>query len=277
MRVDDVAPALAAAIEAAQAAGLDAATGDVLQDSNRLVLRLLPCDVVARVAPAGHETMQLELDVARKLLHVGAPVAGPDQRVPPVVHTAADHLVTFWRHHEPVAPRELDPQLYARTLEQLHAGLRSVDHPSAPHFTERVAKAVALLTEPERTPAMADADRELLHDVIAELTSVVLDRTGDDQLLHGEPHGDNVLRTADGLLFTDFETVCHGPVEFDVADVPEEVATHYRGLDQHVLRSCRTLVLAMVATWCWAGYDDHENLRTWAPKLLAEVREAAAR
>ena len=47
------------------AAALDLAVDDaiVLHDSNRLTLRLLPCDVLARVAQAGNRTAPFEVDL----------------------------------------------------------------------------------------------------------------------------------------------------------------------------------------------------------------------
>ena len=77
-----------------------------------------------------------------------------------------------------------------------------------------------------------------------------------DQLLHGEPHPGNILSTSAGLLFIDFETCCRGPIEFDVAHVPDEVSEHYPGVDQVLLQECRRLVLAMVAAWRWDVRDE---------------------
>lgn len=50
MQASEVARAVAAAIASASALDLMVDDAIVLQNSNRLVLRLLPCDVVARVA-----------------------------------------------------------------------------------------------------------------------------------------------------------------------------------------------------------------------------------
>src|SRR5258708_23029237 len=55
--------------------------------------------------------------------------------------------------------------------------------------------------------------------------------------------------TRDGLLFIDFETCCRGPIEFDVAHVPQEVSARYPDVDRVLLAQGRRLVLAMVAAW----------------------------
>jgi thiamine kinase-like enzyme len=79
------------------------------------------------------------------------------------------------------------------------------------------------------------------------------------QVLHGEPYPGNLLSTKSGLLFIDLETCCRGPVEFDLAHVPEDVSERYADVDEGLLSECRVLVLAMVAAWRW---DPAANSRT---------------
>jgi hypothetical protein len=45
----------------------------VLQNSNKLALRLLPCKVVARVSFAGSEEFRAELEIGRRFAEVDAP------------------------------------------------------------------------------------------------------------------------------------------------------------------------------------------------------------
>ena len=51
MQPSEIQRALAAAMSIASALGLTVDDAIVLHDSNKLAVRLLPCDVVARVAP----------------------------------------------------------------------------------------------------------------------------------------------------------------------------------------------------------------------------------
>ena len=78
---------------------------------------------------------------------------------------------------------------------------------AAPHFTDRVSQAQQLVASRDDTPALADADRELLGDTLRGLGRGIGERGGVEQLLHGEPHPGNVLTTKNGLLFIDLETV----------------------------------------------------------------------
>ena len=78
---------------------------------------------------------------------------------------------------------------------------------AAPHFTDRISQAQQLVASRDDTPALADADRELLGDTLRGLGRGIGERGGVEQLLHGEPHPGNVLTTKNGLLFIDLETV----------------------------------------------------------------------
>ena len=245
----------------------------VLHDSNRLALRLLPCDVLARVAPGPHEVgAKLEVELARRLAETKSPVAALEPRVAPRVYRRDGFVITLWTYYEPVSPQGVAPGDYADALEQLHAGLRNLDV-TTPHFTARVAEAQELVESPDLTPALADADRDLLRSTLRGLMRTIDDRGATEQLLHGEPHPGNVLSTKDGPLFIDLETGCRGPVEFDLAHVPEEVSERYSGADHELLRQCRGLVLAMVAAWRWDRSDQLPNGQRAARELLNALRE----
>jgi thiamine kinase-like enzyme len=268
--------AMAAAMSVAGAVGLAVDDTIVLQDSNRLTLRLLPCDVLARVAPVEHQVAQFEIELARLLAESGCPVAALEPRVEPCVYERDGFTVTLWTYYEPAGPAEPLPAAYASGLERLHAGLRKLDVP-APHFTDRVEQAQRLVANRDRTPALADADRELLGDTLRDLRRAIGDRNAAEQLLHGEPHPGNVLSTESGLLFIDLETCCRGPVEFDLAHAPEEVSEHYPDVDQDLLRDCRTLGLAMVTTWRWDRDDQLPNGRQLGTEWLSQIRAAVGR
>ncbi|CAL9384485.1 hypothetical protein SUDANB121_01137 [Nocardiopsis dassonvillei] len=275
MRASEARRAAAAAVAAASSCGLAAEDAVVLHDSNKLTLRLLPCDVLARVAPADQQVARFEIDIARLLAAAGSPVAALDPRVEPRVHERDGFAVTLWTHYEPVAPR-VEPAGYADALRRLHAGMRGLDLP-APHFTERVEQARRLVADRDRTPALADADRALLGDTLRGLRRTLDGCGAPEQLLHGEPHPGNLLATGDGPLFIDFETCCRGPVEFDLAHAPEEVGARYPGVDRELLRVCRILVTAVVATWRWDRDDEFPDGRRMGAEWLARLRTELGR
>jgi len=256
------------------ASALDLPVDDavVLHDSNKLALRLLPCDVLARVAHGGQEVAQFEVELAQRIAETEGPVAALEPRVEPRVYERDGFVVTLWTYYESGAPPEVSPADYANALVRLHAGMREVDV-TAPHFADRVAGAQQLVGSRDRTPALADADRELLSNTLRSLRRAIEDRGAAEQLLHGEPHPGNVLNTKSGLRFIDLETCCRGPVEFDLAYVPEEVSELYPDVDQDLLRECRILVLAMVAASRWDSDDQLPNGQRAARELLRALRE----
>jgi Phosphotransferase enzyme family len=276
MQASEVPRAVAAAMSTASSLDLSVGDAIVLHDSNKLTLRLLPCDVLARVAPVAHQVAQFEVELAQRLAESGCPVAVLEPRVDPRVYERDGFVVTLWTYYEPAAPREVSPADYASALERLHAGMRTLDVPT-PHFTDRVEQAQQLVASRDRTPALARADRELLGDTLRSLRRVIGEHGGAGQLLHGEPHPGNVLTTKNGLLFIDLETCCRGPVEFDLAHAPEEVSEHYPGVNQDLLRECRILVLAMIATWRWDRGDQLPNGRQLGTEWLSQIRAALDR
>jgi Ser/Thr protein kinase RdoA (MazF antagonist) len=240
--------AVEAGSSTASALGLRVEGAVVVHNSNRVVVRLAPCDVLARVRPLVHQAADdLEVEVARRLTETGSPVAEV-------------------------------------AVVRLHAGLRQLEV-RAPHFTDRVAEAQRLIADPAQTPELAGPDRELLGDILRRLGIGLSGPGTGEQVLHGEPHAGNLLRTRDGLLFADFETCCRGPVEFDLAHglLPDEdghllpaadVCEHYPGASQDLIDQCRLLIWAMITTWRWQRDDQLPNGRYWRIEGLNQIRAA---
>ena len=67
MQASEAQRATRAAMSIASSLGLSAHDAAVLHNSNKLTLRLQPCDVLARVAPTAHQCAQLEVDIAQQL------------------------------------------------------------------------------------------------------------------------------------------------------------------------------------------------------------------
>ena len=258
----------------ASALGLTVHDAAVLQNANKLALRLLPCDVLARVAPAAQQVALLEVELARRLAEAGCPVAALDPRAGPAPYERDGFVVTLWTYYASTMPPAIAPADYANALKRLHAGMSKLDV-ATPHFTGRIAEAEQLVACRDRTPALADADRDLLGGTLRRLKRTIARRGAAERLLHGEPHPGNVLGTKDGPLFIDLETCCRGPLEFDLAHLPEEVVEHYPEVDQELLGECRALVLAMVAAWRWDAVDDFPNGRRWAQDLVSTLRKGS--
>ena len=277
MKTSEVRRAVAAGMSTASALGLLVDDAVVVHDSNRIAVRLLPCDVLARVVYVTHLAgAKFEVEVARRLAQTDSPVAELEPRVEPRVYVRGGFAVTLWKYYEPVPSRDVAPSEYAQVLERLHADMRQIDV-TAPHFTDRIAEAQSLVGNRAHTPELPDTERELLSKTLRNLRRAVEGRGAGEQLLHGEPHPGNLLRTKRGLLFVDLETCCRGPVEFDIAHAPQEVSEYYPAANQDLLRDCRILMLAMIATWRWDRDDQLPNGRQLGAEWLSQIRAALDR
>ena len=262
--------ALAAARQLAEELGLEADRLEVLHASNTLTVLLQPCAVVARIGSGPQEAARFEVGIADQLARTGAPVVPVLPRDEPQVHRRGDLVISLWAYREPVSAQAVPPVEYADALHRLHAGMRLVTH-ATPHASDRVDAALGLLADPARTPDLAPADRQLLVHTLRALRPGIVG-TAAEQILHGEPHPGNVLATATGPEFLDFETCCRGPVEFDIAHAPSAVAQHYPGADAELVARCRRLVLAMVTTWRFDRGDEFPDGRRLGAQWLEDLR-----
>jgi hypothetical protein len=290
MEPNEARRAIEAGIAAASELGLHTTDAVVIYSSGRMVARLMPCDVLARIGPSAHEAgNKVEVDVARRLAEVGAPVGALDPRVKPLVYTHADFAITLWTYYKPVgvaaarsAWRLTDvetaaivPADYADSLARLHASFREIDL-DAPHLADRVAACAQELDNEELPSDLPAADRELLCRTLRDLTPVFTSTGIHDQLLHGEPHPGNVLSTSQGPLFVDLGGCCRGPVEFDLAHTPPDVAAHYPGTDRDLLRQCRILMWVFLSNCRWWRDDQLPNREYWRTESLNRLRAAIA-
>lgn len=261
------------------AASLDLAVDEavVLNDSNRLVVHLLPCDTVARIVPVGYRVFaaafgaEQEVQVLRRLADADAPLAALEPRVEPRVFLQDGFEIELLTYYEQHPTRALPPEDYASALERLHGAMRQVDA-ETPHFTDRVADVQEWVASRDATPDLTDEARALLVHTLASLRQSVVDRDAPEQPLHGEPHPWNVLDTKSGPRFVDFENCVRGPVEWDLGWVPAAVSNRYSGADRDLVVECRGLVLAIVAAHCWRPEDERPG-RESALTFLNAVRE----
>lgn len=270
-----VARAVVTATTVARSLGLDVRSSTVLNASTATTVRLLPCDVVARVAPSHQGGAELQLELALQLARLGAPVVPPDPRVPPVAHHHDGSTTTFWSHCESSGAPPVGTDQHVAALVELHRGLRHVTA-DVPHLTDRLRQASALLLRTDLTPGLVPTGRDLLVEVLTT-TGARVGAAPRQQVLHGEPHAGNLLAAPGGPLFVDWETCCRGPVEFDLAHAPAEVGRAYPGADPDLLQACRLLSLAVATTW---RYDVADRLpggpalgEAWLAELRASRRD----
>lgn len=128
--------AVEAARSTARELGLQVDDAVVVYNSDRIAVRLIPCDVLVRIGLQGWEdSFQFEAEVACRLAETGSPVGELEPRAGPHVYKRDGFSLTFWTYYEQVG--EITPADYAGALVRLHAGLRQVDL-KAPHVAAGV-------------------------------------------------------------------------------------------------------------------------------------------
>ena len=275
MEPSQVRLAVEAARSTARELGLQVSDAVVIHNSDRIAVRLIPCDVLARIAPqAWEDDLQFEAEVARRLAETDSPVGALEPRAAPRVYVRDTFALTLWTYYEQVG--DIAPADYADALIRIHAGLRQIDL-AAPHITDRVAAWVTEVNDPAQTPALPGPDRELLSTTLNRVSYAMHRWDTGDQLLHGEPHPQNLLSTSSGPRFIDLHTCQRGPVEYDIAYAPEAVAAHYPGANHHLVHQFRILMWAGFTTMRWRPGDQLPNWDYWRVEGLNQLRAALDR
>jgi predicted trehalose synthase len=264
-----------AAVGVASRFGLVVEDPLVLHDSNNTVVWLRPHAVVAKVATGHHRRLDLEMAVGRHLAACGAPVVAPADALPQMPHRLGGLEATFWTYEHQAEDQELDEEQLALALDQVHRALNTF--PGAlPDFDDELDSVATVLSDPVRSPALGTTDRALLLSALSLLRRDLAACASPQRALHGSPHNGNVLFVQGKVLFIDFETVCRGPLEWDLAHVGDGVLRAYPAcFDSTALRLCQGLVSVKTAAWCWARYE-HKDLRWHARHHLAQVHRLMA-
>jgi molybdopterin-guanine dinucleotide biosynthesis protein A len=268
--------AVAAASETARRHGLDAPSPRVLQDWNDTVVHLSPHPVVARVATSWivsdkEEAYRRELAVAAHAAARGGPCVRPSSLLPPGPHRVNGLVLALWEHLD-AEPGEADPAAAGQALRAFHASVADFDG-LLPRLEERHERAAAVAADLRRP---GSRDRELLRATLDRLRAAFAERARDERVLHGGPHESNLIRTSEGPRWIDLDTVCRGPLEWDLAHLPAESTAAFPDVDHAALDVARALVSAEVAIWCWHSYGRAPEVDAAASFHLERVRRLAA-
>lgn len=271
LRQDRSRRAVAAAVALAREHGLVVEEPTVLADLFSVMVHLRPAPVVARVAtwisrlrtPVG-DWLAREVAVTTFLSGQGAPVVTPSRELPPGPHTHDGFAVSFWTHLQADPDRTATAADCAAMLVDLHAVLRSYPGElpmlgSAVVDIPRWLEALDLAGD-----VLSDADVGRLRAAAERLGPFLAAPGVEVQPLHGDAHPGNMVATRGGLVWIDFEDVCRGPVEWDLATMmdTDAVAARHRP-DPAVLARCTELRALQVALCLVALYDVFGDLEGW--------------
>ena len=262
--------AVAAAVDTARHHGLRVDEPVVLHDLFSVRVHLRPAPVVARVPtwigrlrPSLGETLARELDVAAFLAAGGAPVVAPSAELPAGPHDAGELSVSYWTYVVADPQRVATAADCAAMLVDLHAALD--------HYPGTLPQLVPTLIDHRRWLDVIDGhgqtnptDHRRLLRAVERLEPWLTEAQQSTHVLHGDAHPGNLIATRDGLLWTDFEEVCRGPVEWDLATIgdPSVSALHHRP-DPRRLDRCDRLRALQVAMCLMALRDIFGDIPGW--------------
>jgi thiamine kinase-like enzyme len=267
--------AAAAAHRVASRFGYRADEPSVIQETNNTVMWLRPLPVIAKVGTWRHSAASLtrEHEVATALA-ADAPIAQSIPGAWPTVDEGSGFTVTLWERLDTDPEARPEPREVAGSLRELHRALTGYGG-ELPSFRIGLDLARTALADDGLMEALPEEDRSFLRDAFDRLRAEVTTHGYSEQPLHGEAHDGNLLITPAGPRWIDLEGVCIGPLEWDLAFLPEGAAETFSDVDVELLELLRTLNSARVATWCWARWRFPE-LRWHAEFHLERVRRAEA-
>lgn len=246
------AAAVSSALAAGRRFGLATDSAEVLHERSNVLVRMGP--VVARVPATTRllrpdATAWLERDVALSayLTERGVRVVSPTADPPAGPHFAEGLPVTLW-HWTPHDPdHRHGPDETAASLARVHAASRGYpgELPSRGPVGE-------LLDTVARSGSLLDGFADRIGAETERLAALL--PSGPVQPLHGDAHPGNLIETADGPCWLDFEDTWRGPLEWDLAILarqggPEFLAAYPGEADEAVLATCTQLRSLFAVTW----------------------------
>ncbi len=270
--------AIEAAVAVARGLGLSVDAPRELGTWSNHVVHLAPAPVVARIATLtsrirpGGAWLEDELAVCAWLAERGAPVLPPTDACDPGPHERNGFRMTLWSSVEPVEPV---PAEAGAELRELHEAL--IAFPRELRSWDPLPEVEAIAGYLDHSGAVADAEalRELS---AAAVVPAVLERP-----IHGDAHLGNVLGPR---LWGDWEDVCRGPVEWDVATLQASARVFgdsesaraaavaaYGDHDEKLVEELIPLRVLFVTAWSAVGALDHAHRREDLARRFAWLHE----
>jgi len=227
--------AVAAAVAVATGQGLRVAEAVPIGIGSNVIVHLRPNPIVARVMsgtvvlhPDPHAWLTREIDVGVFLGERMAAVVAPTKEIDPGPYRSGGLWLSFWEHVE-VRKTPLGAAQIGGGLRDLHDALAEYRGPLPPRSD--VLDEIDWLLSALPPDAERSAERDRLAEVILEL-----EHTTDRQPLHGDASRSALLATSRGPRWSDFEDVCVGRVEWDIAGVlADATAAHGEAFGAAVL------------------------------------------
>jgi hypothetical protein len=213
--------AVAAAVAVATEQGLRVADATPIGTGSNVIVHLRPSPIVARVMcgtvvlhPDPRAWLTREIDVGAFLAERLTSVVAPTKEIDPGPYVSGNQWMSFWEHVE-VRKTPLEALEIGRALRALHDALAEYRGPLPPRSAvlDEIDWLLNALSGDDGVSELS-AERDRLAEVVLEH-----EHATDQQPLHGDASLSNLLATSSGPRWNDFEDVCLGTVDWDVAGV----------------------------------------------------------
>jgi Ser/Thr protein kinase RdoA (MazF antagonist) len=255
-----------------------------------MLLHLTPHPVVARIATAtagvrGPDTrrfLEREVAVAGHVAGKGAPSVPMPALLPPGPFERDGYHLSFWGLVAETPGNPATGAAVGQSLRAVHEALASFGGGDVPVF-DPLAESLRILDLLDAAGLFDAADRAMLrraHDDLLPTYTDLLKRP--QQTLHGDAHRGNVLHTATGPVWIDWEDTVVGPVTWDLAchvassrvvgpAVPaaEEALAAYGPVDADELGAASALGTLLVTCWNLYRADGRPESLAIAERRLA--------
>jgi Ser/Thr protein kinase RdoA (MazF antagonist) len=157
------------------------------------------------------------------LAEKGAPAAEPSKEIDPGPHVYDGYSISFWKYVEHNPDITIPVRTAAPVLRELHAALMSYPG-ELPYLGPVINEMPRWLRYLEAYHGLSSSDMMMLREAEWRLSEVLRKSKIRPQALHGDAHVNNLLKTPKGLIWTDFEDTCRGPVTWDIACLVHKIA-----------------------------------------------------
>lgn len=275
--------AIAAAVFVASAYGVEVKAPRVLADAYSVRIHLHPAPIVARVSTLTsllrspiESWLAREISVVKYLASRGAPVISPSDRLPAIPYQQDGLWMSFWRYVEPVPDASANPETIGRMLAELHRFL--CDYPGdLPLLAPALSDIPSGLERLKRSNnILPNSDLILLQATYDRLLPQIHQSADFLQPLHGDANGSNLISTAEGWLWNDFEDTCKGHIAWDLINLDETGRTAYLNAPSAaVLEPYNALRKLHVIVWVYALQPEFPDWIEYVEGMLNTLRNEA--
>jgi thiamine kinase-like enzyme len=273
--------AVVASLAVASKHGISVDDPKTLADAYSVRVHLQPAPIVARVSTLTpilrypiESWLLREIAIAEFLVAKDAPVVPPSDLLPSGVHSHDGLFMTFWHYVKPVSDVVPESETVGKMLAELHAVLQK--YPGelpllAPPFND-IPRGIERLQQVGNI--LSDEDLRLLRETYNTSIGQLQNSSVSLQALHGDAHARNLIPTAKGLLWNDFEDTCMGSIGWDLVNLDDAGRKAYGDIpDFEMLEIYQKMRQLHAIAWVYALSPEFPDWVEYARTMLNELRD----